>query len=404
MSSETQSLSFEQAVIATPAQVFYAFTNATALREWFCDLATVNPRRGGRLYLYWNSGYYVAGEYTQLTPSESITFKWQGRGEPGPTQIQINISPAGEGTLVNLTHAAIGSGPEWSEVIAEYKKGWVRGLENLASIFSTGQDLRFVLRPMLGIGVSDYNAEVAAHLGVPVSEGIRLESTLEGMGAQAAGLQKDDVVVSLAGKEIANYETLATALQGQRAGDKVEVVFYRGPEKKSVQMELSRRPMRELPASVQSLGEAVRQRYQALQSELDLFFAGIREDEASYKPTPNEWSVKEILAHLIQGERDGQNYVTSVLGGQEFWSDDFAGNLQARITATVDAYPSLAELLAELKRSYQETVALYASFPADFPQQRKASFWRLAYGVLETPFHEQDHYAQMKAAIDASHQ
>jgi uncharacterized protein YndB with AHSA1/START domain len=404
MSTETQSLSFEQVIQAAPAQVYYAFTNATALREWFCDLATVNPRNNGRLYLYWNSGYYTAGEFLQLEAGKKIVFKWHGRNEPAPTQVHVELSAQGDQTLVNLVHTGIVSGPEWSDVIAEYQNGWRRGLENLASAFATGQDLRFVLRPMLGIGVSDFNPVIAAHLGVPVSEGIRLESTLEGMGARAAGLQKDDVIISLAGKEIASYDSLAVALQGQRAGDTVEVIFYRGPQKKIVQMELSRRPIRELPQSVQALGEAVHQRYQSLVSELDQFFAGVSEAEAAHKPAPDEWSVKEVLAHLIHGERDGHNYITSVLGGQEYWSDDYAGNLQARISATVSAYPTLAELLAELKRSYTETAALYASFPEDFPQQHKASFWRLAYGVLETPYHEHDHLAQMKTALDSARQ
>ena len=42
-------LKFETYIPARPEQVFYAFTNASALREWLCDLATVDPRPGGRM-------------------------------------------------------------------------------------------------------------------------------------------------------------------------------------------------------------------------------------------------------------------------------------------------------------------------------------------------------------------
>lgn len=34
----------EQFVKASPAQVYYALTHASALHEWLCDFATVAPR------------------------------------------------------------------------------------------------------------------------------------------------------------------------------------------------------------------------------------------------------------------------------------------------------------------------------------------------------------------------
>ena len=81
MSGETQTNRFEQMIKTPPAQVYTAFTNATALREWMCDVATLIPRAGGRVYLYWNSGYYSAGEYSHLEPDRCVDFTWQGRGE-----------------------------------------------------------------------------------------------------------------------------------------------------------------------------------------------------------------------------------------------------------------------------------------------------------------------------------
>ena len=59
-------LRFDQAINAPPTQVYNAFTNATALKEWLCDVATVKPKPGGRMYLAWNDGYYCSGEFTDL--------------------------------------------------------------------------------------------------------------------------------------------------------------------------------------------------------------------------------------------------------------------------------------------------------------------------------------------------
>ena len=71
-------LTFEQTVQAPIDQVYRAFTNATALREWLCDTATVDARPGGRVYLAWISNYFAAGVYTQLEPNALVAFTWAG--------------------------------------------------------------------------------------------------------------------------------------------------------------------------------------------------------------------------------------------------------------------------------------------------------------------------------------
>lgn len=55
-------------------EVYRSFTNATVFNEWLCDFATAIPRQGGRLYLYWNSGYFTSGEYIRVDPREGVEF------------------------------------------------------------------------------------------------------------------------------------------------------------------------------------------------------------------------------------------------------------------------------------------------------------------------------------------
>jgi uncharacterized protein YndB with AHSA1/START domain len=245
----SQILSFTQLVKAPLNEAYRAFTNATALREWLCDVATLLAHPGGRIYLAWNKGYYTSGEFTSVTPKERLEFTWQGRHEPGPSLVQVTFVEKDNGTLVTLEHSGIGTDEAWSRSLVEIEKGWKEGLENLASVLETGEDLRLVRRPMLGITLGDFNANKAKELNVPVTEGILLEGVLEGMGARAAGLQKDDVLVSMNGQTANDFASLATVLQDFRGGDKVEVVFYRGPEKKTVMMELSKRPIPDIPQS-----------------------------------------------------------------------------------------------------------------------------------------------------------
>ena len=404
MSPENQSYDFTQLIQASPKQVFYAFTNATALKEWLSDFATTTPRLGGRIYLAWNSGYYASGEFTAFDPDTHLAFTWFGRNEPAPTLVDVTLVLQDSGTLIRMVHSGLGSGEIWEDTIKEVKNGWATSLENLASALESGPDLRVVLRPMLGITVGDFDAQQAEHLGVPVNEGIRLDSTLEGMGAYAAGLQKDDVIVEMDGRPINDWASLVTAMDGRRAGDIVEVTFYRRDEKMTTRMELSRRPIPDIPTTVSALAQVVKERYDGLQAQLDELLSSVSESEASFKISPDEWNVKEVLAHLIHSERDGQTDLAEMVGGQVRWADDYAGNLDMRNSATLAAFPTLIELRQELKRMYLESAALYASIPPEFPQQRKGTWWGMAYYVCEEPYHGYGHFEQIESSLQAARQ
>lgn len=394
-------LKFEQTVNAPAAQVYKAFTNATSLREWLCDVATVNPKPGGRMYLAWNNGYYTCGEYTALDEDQSIAFTWLGRGEPGQTEVKVELSDLNGSTQINLLHGGIKTGEDWDNTRREIQDGWQTSLENLASVLETGEDLRFVLRPMVGITLTDFNPEVAKQLGVPVKHGIRIDDTVEGMGARKAGLQSDDVIVAVGGKKADDFASLSSALNGLKAGDVVEVEYYRGSENKKLMMELSRRPLPEVPESTAELAKAIEMRYRENQQRFEAFLEGVTEEEASYKISPEEWNVKEVLAHLLQGERFYHFYIAELVSGYERWADDYGGNLQAAIDATVSVYPTLEIIYAELKRARQETIAIFNKLPANFTNQ-KGSFWRLAYDALQEPYHDTAHIDQMRNSIEAA--
>ncbi|HEX9618291.1 MAG TPA: SRPBCC domain-containing protein [Anaerolineales bacterium] len=398
---DTRTVSLTQTVKASPEEVYRNFTNATALREWLCDAALALPHPGGRLYLSWNHGYYASGEYTANQPGEKVAFTWQGRGEPAPTRVQVDLAAQDGGTRVTLEHSSIGSGDEWEKAYHEIQEGWQTGLENLASILETGEDPRFVRRPMLGILLENFDAKVAQEMGLPVTEGIRLGGTLEGMGAHAAGLQKNDVIVSMGGQPLTDYNSLAVALQKQHAGDEVEVVYYRGSEKRTVPLRFSKRPIPEIPETAEGLGEAVREINAEVEARLDQFLEGVTEEEASFKLSSNDWSIKENIAHLLQGERYNHFYIAELVFGEERFSDGYGDNLNAQVAATADAYPTLRDLREELRRNSAETVGMLSRLAKEFGD-RKASYWRLAYEMLQPQYHLDTHIEQMQATLDAA--
>jgi uncharacterized protein YndB with AHSA1/START domain len=401
--SDQPSVKFTRTIHTTPAQVYRAFTNASALREWLADGATTDIKAGGRIILWWSDGYSSTGQFTGLEEDKKVGFTWKGDNEPARTQVEVNISTEGEGSNVEIIHSGLGEGEPWEATRHMFQRSWEAGLENLVSILETGKDLRIYRRPMLGIMLTDFNAEVAGRLGIPVKEGIRIDGTLEGMGARAAGLEGDDVLVGMAGRPVTDFDSLRAALEGKHAGDVVEVEYYRGPEKKTVPMKLSGRPEPQIPGSIKEIAARAQEVYAEMDRELDAALAGVSEAEASAKPQAGEWSVKEILCHLISSERFNIQYLTELFAGNESWNDNYPGNLQHPIDATLEVFPTLSALIEELRRGEAETIALIRHLPEEFTQ-RKGSYWRLVEAIQNFPYHIRTHTAQIQAAVDAARQ
>jgi uncharacterized protein YndB with AHSA1/START domain len=393
------SIAIEQFINAPAGRVYYAFTNATSIKEWLCDLATLAPHPGGRIYLYWNSGFYAAGEYISVEKERSIKFKWVGKDEPGPSVVHVIFEPKNDGTDVKITHT-VPEGSQWNTLLEGFQEEWSVGLKNLAYLLETGKDIRSVSRPMLGIIPGDFNAEQAMRLHVPVAEGIRLDGVVDGMGAAHAGLIRDDVIVSMAGNPITgNPESLPKALNGKKGGDKIEVIFYRGSDKRTVSMELSKRPMVVVPWEPAQLAVIAREKYEMAVAEMLECFKGASEEQASKKPNPREWSAREVLAHLIHSERNFQSDMDDIVGGYDRWSDDWGGNIDARIQATVIAYKNTNGLIQELKRLCEETINFIQLLPPEFVA-RKDSYYAIGLQIVQGPVHIESHIDQIRSALN----
>ena len=398
----TTSLKFVHTISVPPSQVYRAFTNATALREWLCDVATIDAKPGGRFYVAWNTGYYASGEYVKLQTDHEVIFIWSGRDDPSPTRVTVNINALDNGaTTLALEQIGLDNSPPWTKTLEEVSRGWNEGLTNLISILENGADLRITRRPMMGIMFGDFNKKKAEELAIPVSEGLRLDSTMDGMGAQKAGLRKNDVIVGMGGKPVSDYNSVINQLQHKKAGESIEVAFYRGSEKKHVDMELSTRPLPEIPKTSKQFGEMLQKRYSEMDTELSAALKGVTDKEAAFYPAPGEWNVMEVIAHLLHGERDNQTWINDMVFSQERVSDGYGDNHPARIAATTAVYKTKDAILDELFRSEQETIYIAGHLADDFVAN-KASFWRVAFTLLESPVHTHEHIEQINANVAAA--
>ncbi len=405
MASKPLSLRFRRTIKAPPAEVYRAFTHPTALRDWLADWAEATAHTGGNLYLWWNSGYWAAGQYTALEPSGTIAFSWLGRADPAPTRVRVSLRPAQGGTALNLTHSGLGRGKAWSAAAGEIGRGWEAGLENLQSVLETGTDLRLARLPRMGIFIGDFSSALAEQLGVPVSQGLRLEGTAEGTGAREAGLQPNDVIVRLGGHPVVDMPSLARALVGRQAGDTLAMTYFRGGERHTARLTLSARPPAPpLPASAAELAAAAQSVYSRLIEQFSQHLAGVSEAEAERRPAPNEWNLKELVAHFIACERDFQAWIADMLNDNPTGDSlQFRPNVTPRLQAIVARYPSLEALLGELRQAADESVALLRALPEDFVA-RRPMFRRVAQWVqFVVPDHlPGEHAGQLAATLAAA--
>jgi hypothetical protein len=363
-----------------------------------CDSARFDSRSGGTYQLSWNNGWFTAGIVNEFERPAQIRLSWRGSEDPGYTEVTIHLEAIESGTQVEITHSGFGEAEVWNEVYEECKKGWKIGLENLESIFDTGIDLRIIRRPMLGIFVSDFNEQIAKELGVPVTQGVRIDRPAEGLGAEKAGLRPSDVIVEMDRNAIMGFADFGLVMDGKQAGDVIPVTLYRGSEKLTVQMELSGRSFDDFPLDPIAIAERLRVSDEEIMQEIRTFFAEVSEDEAEFKPSPEEWSAKETLAHLVDSEWGRLNYITELMAGgqREFAGGDF--DPLPRLHALLEVTPTIPALLDRLEQGKQEVVALLTR--AEKLKARKGVLWAMAIGFLQYPnVHERSHLEQIKTSI-----
>jgi hypothetical protein len=181
--------------------------------------------------------------------------------------------------------------------------------------------------------------------------------------------------------------------------------FVRAGEVQEAQVTLGRFPQPKLPASGKALAKQARAIHERINAELTGKTRRLSETGAARAPKKGEWSVKQLIAHLILTERDLQSWVAQMINDREVGDDlEFRPNVCFRIDALVDRLGTLATLRRELVVAQEETARLAEQLPRDFVTERKHLFNRFAGWVIEiTPGHfDQEHGEQLALAIKAA--
>ena len=109
-----------------------------------------------------------------------------------------------------------------------------------ANIVQTAAVEDVSVRPsvFLGVEVISVNAIIAEQLSLPGEHGVLINGVVEDSPAQAAGLQRGDVILSLDGKAVEDTDRFRQLLAAYSPGDNVRIAYIRNTEKDRVYVQL----------------------------------------------------------------------------------------------------------------------------------------------------------------------
>ncbi|MDF2947372.1 MAG: Trypsin-like protein serine protease, contains C-terminal domain, Do-like protein [Bacillales bacterium] len=171
------------------------------------------------------------------------TYDWEV--EVLQTDAAINPGNSG-GALINIEGDVIGINSMKIRQEAVEGIGLAIPMDIAKPIISSLQKHGEVHRPYMGVElrsvgeIPEHNQRETLNLPMSVKDGIVIMSVIQGSPAEAAGIQKYDVVTKLDGKEVSNVIQLRKVLYQKEVGDSMEVEYYRGGKKLSTKMKLSK--------------------------------------------------------------------------------------------------------------------------------------------------------------------
>jgi S1-C subfamily serine protease len=124
-------------------------------------------------------------------------------------------------------------------------------VKDLLPTLKRGEEIE---RAFLGIEMLPITESIARDLNLPVDKGALIQKVTPDGPADKAGLRVgetvtgngviagSDLIVEVDGKKVESPDDVPAAIADNKPGDKVEVVFYRGDDRKSVEVELGERP------------------------------------------------------------------------------------------------------------------------------------------------------------------
>lgn len=157
------------------------------------------------------------------------------------TDAAINQGNSG-GALVNADGELIGI-PSVKIVRAGFEgMAFAIPINTVKSVVEDLVSKGYVARPYLGI--TPFDKPTAARYGYTLSidKGVYVFQVALGSAADRAGLQRDDIILSIDGKEVNSVSEIRAEINAHKVGDKIKITYTRGGASHTVDVVLQEMP------------------------------------------------------------------------------------------------------------------------------------------------------------------
>jgi Do/DeqQ family serine protease len=157
-------------------------------------------------------------------------------------QTDASINPGNSGgALLNLRGELIGiNSAIFSNSGGNIGIGFAIPVNIAKSIMSQILQFGEVKRGLLGVSISDFNADSAKAIGVEATaEGALVQEIVDGSAAEKAGIEVGDVIVSVDGQRVKGAADLRNTIGLKRSGDTVQIDVIRDGKRRQFATKLS---------------------------------------------------------------------------------------------------------------------------------------------------------------------
>jgi hypothetical protein len=205
------------------------------------------------------------------------------------------------------------------------------------------------------------------------------------------------VIVALDDTDVTGFPDLSGFLGARQAGDTFDVHFIRSGERQTASVTTQPPDRPDFPTDLNGLRDYVGGTYTSMVVDLREALASASEGQAEYKPDENEWSIKEVMSHMVLGEKFGQDWISRQLADAPPTS--WPIGVEPLRMPTMAAQP-LGALLDRFEIEIGETrdVCLTALDGEPTPADKQA----LGNSAHFSRMHFDEHLAQIKANLEAA--
>lgn len=365
---ETRTLEFMTTIDAPLDIVWSMLTNRDDLCDWLCHDAHVRVREGGFATFIWRDDLesHAYGVYKVVEENEKLVMTWHD-GTDQVTTVKFKLEESDGKIQLNVWHKGFSD----DERADHYQNFWNEHLHTLKVQLETGARPDISERIIVGVMV-DNSEENRPEKGTLVDRAV------PGYSAEQAGITGGDIIIEVNGFEINGETTFGSALEGKLPGDVVEVKFMRDGEVHAVNVALKGHPIPPIPATFDEMAQQHREEYDRVLSALEKALDGVTQEVAEFTPENSQNNILRHLALMINRQRHTFEWLATYANGPRRINPYY--DEAERLQALIAVHPTVAKLIAGLKRTQNETIAMINAFDKSM-EERKSYLWWMTFEI-----------------------